>query len=58
VPYVPYKMPVQKEHSNGEIIVGPASNRDAERTAKTMLESLGIKHDIPICRSLIPYRAI
>ena len=58
VPYIPYKMAVQKKPSIGEIIVGPAANRDAERTLKTMLESLGVTHDIPIGRSLIPYRAI
>jgi Protein of unknown function (DUF2971) len=58
VPYIPYKMAVGKEHSIGHILVGPAANPDAERTVKTMLESLGITHDIPISRSLIPYRVV
>jgi hypothetical protein len=58
VPYVAYKMPVKKEHSLGHIVVGPAANPDAERTVQSMLESYGIEHDIPISRSLIPYRAL
>jgi hypothetical protein len=58
VPYIPYKMAVRKEHSIGEIIIGPAANVDAERAVRTMLESLGIEHDIPISRSLVPYRAV
>jgi hypothetical protein len=58
VPYIPYRMAIQKQHSIGEIIVGPAANVDVERAVQTMLESLGIKHNIPISRSLIPYRAL
>lgn len=58
VPYVAYDMPVRKEHSIGRIVVGPAANPDAERTVRTMLESFGIQHDIPVTRSLIPYRAL
>lgn len=58
VPYIPYNMLVRKQHSIGQILVGPAANADAERTVRTMLKSLGIKHDVPISRSLIPYRAL
>jgi hypothetical protein len=58
VPYVAYKMPLQREYSIAHIIVGPAANSDAERTVRMMLESLGIRHDIPISRSVIPYRAL
>jgi hypothetical protein len=58
VPYITYKMPVRREHSLGEIIVGPAANKDAERTVRTMLETFGITHDIPVSRSDIPYRAL
>jgi Protein of unknown function (DUF2971) len=58
VPYLAYKMPVRKEHSIAHIVVGPAANPHAERTLLTMLKSLGITHDIPISRSLIPYRAV
>jgi hypothetical protein len=58
VPYISYKMAVRKAHSIGGIIVGPAADTDAERTIRTILESLGVDHDIPITRSLIPYRAV
>lgn len=58
VPYIAYKMPVRQEHSIGHIVVGPAANPDAERTVRTMLESFGVEHDIPVSRSLIPYRAL
>lgn len=58
VPYIPYKVPVRKPHSIGHIVVGPAANADAERTVRTMLKSFGIERDIPVSRSLIPYRAV
>jgi hypothetical protein len=58
VPYISHPTPVRKEQSIGHILVGPAANPDAERTVRTMLESVGIEHDIPISRSLIPYRAL
>jgi hypothetical protein len=57
VPYIPYKMAVRRAHSIGEIIVGPSASPDAEQAVRTMLKSLGIDHDIPISRSLVPYRA-
>ena len=58
VPYVPYRLPIRKPHSMGHILVGPAANADAERALRAMLESLGVTHEIPISRSLIPYRAL
>jgi hypothetical protein len=58
VPYIPYKMPIRKATSITRILVGPAANADAERTLRTMLDSLSVQHEIPVDRSLIPYRAI
>ena len=58
IPYISYKMPIRQEGSIGHIVVGPSANPDTERTVQTMLESLGVKHHIPITRSLIPYRAL
>ncbi len=58
VPYVPHEMPLLQEGSITEIVLGSASNPNAEQGVKALLNSLRIEHDIPIRRSKIPYRAL
>ena len=58
VPYVPYSRPLRSPHSIVEIVVGPAAPPDAERTLRTLLDTLGVSPDVPIGRSDIPYRAL
>jgi hypothetical protein len=58
VPYIPHKMPIRARHSIGKVVVGPAADPDAERTVRTLLESLGVDAAVPISRSDIPYRAM
>jgi hypothetical protein len=56
VPYIAHPMPIRKHIV--EIVVGPAAPADAERSVRTMLNSLGVDPSVPIGRSGIPYRAL
>lgn len=58
VPYIAHPMPLRQPHNIAEIMVGPAAAADAERTVRTMLNSLGVDTEIEISRSDIPYRAL
>jgi hypothetical protein len=56
VPYIAHPMPIRKHIV--QIVVGPAAPPDAERSVRTMLNSLGVDPSIPVDRSDIPYRAL
>ena len=53
VPFVEGNLPLQKQGSILEVIVGPAAPANAERYAKKVLTDAGIKFAIPIRRSRI-----
>ena len=57
VPYIAQPMPIHEPKNIVEFVVGPAAPRDAERSLRTMLTSLGVDPTVPIVRSGIPYRA-
>jgi hypothetical protein len=58
MPYIAKCMPLREPNYIGLIRVGPAAPADTERTVRTMLNSLGIHHDVLVTRSEIPYRAL
>jgi Protein of unknown function (DUF2971) len=58
VPYIPHPMPFRELEYILEIVVGPAAPADAERTVRTLLNSLGVGPEVHILRSDIPYRAL
>jgi len=58
VPYIAHAMPLREPNNIGLIVVGPAAPADAERTVRTMLNSLGVDPRFPVTRSGIPYRAL
>ncbi len=58
VPYIAHEMLVRAPHSISNIVVGPTAPPDAERTVRTLLESLDIDSALPVSRSDVPYRAV
>jgi hypothetical protein len=57
VPYIAQPMPLREPDNIVEIVVGPAAPADAERSVRTMLDSLGVDPNVDVSRSDIPYRA-
>jgi hypothetical protein len=55
VPYAVHHLPRQP-HNIGAIVTGPTTSLDSVRTARTLLRSLGYRPDLPVSRSLVPYR--
>lgn len=47
VPYISQPMPVREPNNILEIVVGPSSSADAERSVHTMLNSLGVGPKVP-----------
>jgi hypothetical protein len=58
VPYIAHPMPIREPNNISEIVVGPAAPADAERSVRTLLNSLGVDPSVSIGRSDIPYRAL
>ncbi len=56
VPYVPYKLQLDRPGSIVEIIIGPAAPKTAEADVKALLKRHGIKAGVR--RSRIPYRTV
>jgi hypothetical protein len=58
VPYIAHPMPLREPHNIVEIVAGPAAPIDAERTVRTLLNSLGVDPNVEVGRSDIPYRTL
>jgi hypothetical protein len=57
VPYIPRPMKMRDPATITEIVLGPATGADAERSVRTMLASYAMGYDsVKIRRSDIPYR--
>lgn len=56
VPYLEHATPMRHPQDVFEIVAGPATPTDAERTVRTLLNSLGVDPSVQISRSDIPYR--
>ena len=56
ISYIQIPQPVKLVEASAEIVVGPSSPPDTERSLQRKLRSLG-GGDIPIRRSTIPYRS-
>ena len=57
VPFIAQPMKLREPGQIAEIVVGPPAPADAEHSARTLLDLLGMDRSIPVGRSRIPYRA-
>jgi Protein of unknown function (DUF2971) len=57
VRYIKYDLPLSEPNMIAEIVIGPAAPANAERLIKSHLQNAGIKYNVKIRRSRIPYRS-
>jgi len=56
VPYIPHRMPLKRNGSLAEIIIGPAAPEGAKQAVEDILAELGVEGKVAVNRSPIPYR--
>ena len=58
VPFIAQPMKLRVPGVIAEIVVGPAAPAEAEENARNLMGTLGFGEQIPVRRSLLPYRAL